>query len=261
MKTGKRNTPSLHDVRLNRWFGWSGGGDSLWMQSIRPILDPGEMGASARHVQRYIGSHPELSGGYAGVFGRDAATADPDAVLVDAAKALAAYQETIVTEQTPFDAYRDALAAGDEAAAARYPVAARRGLAVFIGKGGCNACHAGPAFTDGSFRVLGSTANLGRAQTMAGFLTSPFNRAGPFNDDPKREVPWRAEALGGERGYRVPTLRNVARTAPYLHDGSASTWRDAIRGHGKRGRTLTRGEVADLVRFLETLSEAGPSAK
>ncbi len=247
-------------MRLNRWFGWSGGGDSLWMQSIRPILDPGEMGGSAQHVQRYIGSHAELSGGYAAVFGRDAATADAGAVLADTAKALAAYQETIVSGRTPFDAFRDALAAGDEAAA-RYPAAARRGLALFIGKGGCNACHAGPAFTDGSFRAVGAAAKVGRAQSIAGFLASPFNRAGPFNDDPKREVHWRADALSGEHGFRVPTLRNVARTAPYMHDGSAATLRDAIRGHSKLARSLSRDEVADLVRFLETLSEAGPWAK
>ena len=146
-------------MRLNRWFGWGGGGDSLWGQTLRPLLDADEMGSSAAHVKEHITSNADLARAYRAAFGREASSVGAEAALVDAAKALAAYQETIVSGRTAFDAFRDALQVGDRAAAHRYPVAALRGLAVFTGSGGCSTCHAGPAFTDGSFREIAGTCS------------------------------------------------------------------------------------------------------
>src|SRR5207237_9581060 len=80
-------------------------------------------------------------------------------VLGDVGKALAAFQETLVSGRTPFDDFRDTLERGDAAAAARYPPAAQRGAALFVGKALCSGCHAGPHFTTsehhGGFRVPG----------------------------------------------------------------------------------------------------------
>src|SRR5262249_31120974 len=146
LQPGWRNTPSLFNVRLNRWFGWSGAGDSLWAQSLRPILDANEMGSSAEHVRTHIASDEELARAYQIAFGRPIGDTEPEAALADAAKALAAYQETIVSGRTAFDAFRDALSTGDTSAAAQYPLPALRGLTIFIGKGGCSSCHAGPSF-------------------------------------------------------------------------------------------------------------------
>src|SRR4051812_9779318 len=147
---GARNTPSLLDVRLQRWFGWDGGNDSLWSQSIRPMLDPREMRSDAAHVARALRDDETLKRLYALAFGR-APPADDETALVDAGKALAAYQETLTSERTSFDAFRDALGRGDAAAAGRYPVAAQRGLRLFIGRGRCVRCHAGANFSDGEF--------------------------------------------------------------------------------------------------------------
>jgi cytochrome c peroxidase len=210
LRPSRRNTPSLYDVRLNRWFGWGGGGDSLWGQTLRPLLDADEMGSSAAHVKQYLTSNAELASAYRAAFGREASSVGAEDALVDAAKALAAYQETIVSGRTAFDAFRDALQAGDRAAAQQYPVAALRGLAVFTGSGGCSTCHAGPAFTDGSFREIartcidraGNTAgeqgDAGRHADAARLLASPYNLAGPFNDDPQQRP-----LAGGGSGTRI----------------------------------------------------------
>ena len=149
-EAGARNTPSLLNVRLQHWFGWDGANDSLWSQSIRPMLDVREMRSDAAHVAQALRDDETLKRLYALAFGH-APPADDETALVDAGKALAAYQETLTSDRTPFDAFRDALTHGDRAAAERYPVAAQRGLRLFIGRGQCIACHAGPNFSDGEF--------------------------------------------------------------------------------------------------------------
>jgi len=202
----ERNTPSLLNVRFNRRFGWDGVRDSLWAQSIRPLLEPGEMRATPAHVAGLV--RKNYSSEYRAVFGR--ASASDEEILVDVGKALAAFQETLVTGRTPFDDFRDALERGDDAAAAGYPLAAQRGLRIFVGKGNCSACHFGPQFTNGGF-----------ADGGAPFLV------------------------------RVPGLRNVARTAPYMHDGSLATLRDVVRLHSEH---LSERELEDLVAFLESLT-------
>jgi cytochrome c peroxidase len=276
LRTSRRNTPSLYDVRLNRWFGWGGGGDSLWGQSLRPMLDADEMGSSAAHVKQYFASSADLAGAYQAAFGREAASVSEEDALVDAAKALAAYQETIVSGRTAFDVFRDALQSGDRVAAQRYPVAAMRGLAVFVGSGGCSTCHAGPTFTDGSFRetagicakhsgnTAGEQGDAGRPTDASRLISSPYNLAGPFNDDPTRSVPWQAKDLPGAStspaSFRVPSLRNVARTGPYLHDGSCASLIDAVRSHASSAAALADQDVNDLASFLETLTEVRPRA-
>jgi cytochrome c peroxidase len=200
----ERNTPSLLNVRFNRLFGWDGARDKLWAQSIRPLLEPREMRATPAHVAGVV--RKNYSSEYAAVFGRSSAS--DEEILVDVGKALAAFQETLVTGRTPFDDFRDALERGDDAAAAGYRLAAQRGLRIFVGKGNCSTCHSGPQFTNGGV------------------------------------------ADSGVR-FRVPGLRNVARTAPYMHDGSLATLREVVRFHSE----LNESEVEDLVAFLESLTD------
>ncbi len=131
-----RRTPSLWNVGQGHWFGWDGAADSLWAQSLRPIIDPLEMAGSTGHVAALLRGDPTLGCFYRRAFGT-APGSDDEALLVDAAKALAAFQETLVSPRTAFDDFRDALVAGDLAAAARYPAAAQRGLKIFMGAGNC----------------------------------------------------------------------------------------------------------------------------
>ncbi len=275
-----RNAIALANLRLNRWFGWDGAGDSLWAQSIRPILDPKELGLGPEQVRHRVATDAGLAAAYVEVFGASPASEAPEPVLVNVAKALAAFQETIVTPRTPFDEFRDALERGDATALTRYPPAAQRGLKIFVGTGRCNVCHFGPNFTNGEFDDVGVPhfAEKGRVDTgrfggIAALKASPFTLLGRYNDDP-HAAPGLAtrhvEPLHRNWGeFRVPSLRNVARTAPYMHNGSLATLADVARHysevdedrlHGTPGQRLVRPlrlspqERADLVAFLETLS-------
>ena len=91
-----RNTQSLLDVRYQRWFGWDGAGDSLWAQSIRPILEPREMGGNPAQVAALVRGDAELACRFEKIFGVPLPEAD-DAVLAGVGKALAAFQETLVS--------------------------------------------------------------------------------------------------------------------------------------------------------------------
>jgi cytochrome c peroxidase len=274
----ERNTLSVHNTRYHRWFGWAGANDSLWAQSIRPLLDAREMGASAAHVARLLRAPGELRAGYVAAFGR-APPGDDEAVMVDAAKALAAFQETLVTGRTPFDDFRDALARGDREAAARYPLAAQRGLRLFVGEGNCSVCHFGPGFTNGEFADIGvpffvarGKVDAGRHGGIAALRRSRFNLLGRYNDDPRaRTAVATRHVVAQHRNFgefRVPGLRDVARTAPYMHNGSLATLRDVVRHYSEldparlhsdgerilRPLHLREDRIDDLVAFLETLS-------
>src|ERR671936_2719601 len=128
----ERNTPTLVNVALYRRFGWDGARDSLWSQSIRPLLEPREMRATPAHVAALI--RARYTTDYERAFGT-AVPADDARVLADVGSALAAFQETLISARTPFDEFRDALERGD-AAAGRYPLAAQRRAALFVGKAG-----------------------------------------------------------------------------------------------------------------------------
>ena len=273
-----RNTPSLLDVRYHHWFGWDGAGDSLWAQSLRPILDPREMGGSAAQAAALVRGDPQLACRYERAFGAPPPASD-SAVLAGVGKALAAFQETLVSGRSPFDDFRDALQREDPAAAARYPAAAQRGLRIFVGRGNCSVCHFGPAFTNGEFHDAGvpffvrGGVDPGRHGGLKKLQANTFNLLGEFNDDRSgaSAVKTRQVALEhrnfGE--FKVPSLRNAARTAPYMHNGSLATLADVVRHYSElspdrlhadgeallRPLRLTDAEAADLVAFLESLSE------
>ncbi|WP_395711833.1 cytochrome-c peroxidase [Reyranella sp.] len=278
-----RRTPSLWNVGQGYWFGWDGAADSLWAQSLRPIIDPREMAASAGRVAALLRGEPTLSCLYRRAFGT-APGQDDEAVLVEAAKALAAFQETLVSPRTAFDDFRDALVAGDSAAAAHYPAAAQRGLKIFVGIGNCNACHFGPRFTNGEFGDVGvpffvrpGVVDSGRMGGLAKLAASPFNRLGPYNDDKSdagalrtRHVQ-RLHANFGE--FRVPGLRQLGSAGPYMHNGQLATLQDVVRHYSEvdpdrlhsdgvplvRPLALSADDQADLVAFLRSLTAEPPA--
>ena len=280
-----RNTPSLANLGQQHWYGWDSANDNLWAQSLRPIVDPREMGGSLAGVAGIVRQDAELSRRYRAAFGSEP-PADDEAVAVDAAKALAAFQETLATGRTPFDDFRDALAQGDSAAASRYPAPAQRGLAIFIGKGRCNFCHSGPAFSNGEFHDTGisffvesGSVDPGRYEGIRRLKASRYNLLGPYNDDPTRGSATGTRYVSLEHRnfgeFKVPTLRNVARTAPYMHNGSLKTLRDVVhhyseideeRLHADGERILvplhlSEKEIDDLVAFLESLSDGEERVK
>ncbi|MFI4930465.1 MAG: cytochrome-c peroxidase [Burkholderiales bacterium] len=275
-----RNTPALANLSLQRWYGWGGASDSLWMASIKPILDAREFDGNAALVTRLFTREPELAACYRRVFGVSALR-NPERTVVNVGKALAAFVETLVTSRTPFDEFRDALAAGDAERAAAYPLAAQRGLQLFVGRAGCVDCHSGPNFSDGRFHsgaapademaaaVARSLADDGRLGDARYLKASRFNLQGAYNDDASRRNAAATRHLvvsGSLAGtFRTPTLRNVAVTAPYFHDGQTERLSDAVQhtqpasastSGAALGEPLDLGEIDDLAAFLATLTDA-----
>ena len=273
-----RNTMPLFNMRLNRWYGWDGKSDTLWGQSIAPILDKRELGLTAAALKSRITESLELNRGYGQVFGAAAATHDPETVLVNTAKALAAFQEILVSGKSAFDRFRDALATDETEGITTYPASAKRGLRIFLGRGRCDLCHFGPNFTNGEFHDIGlqpflttGRVDMGRYGGIKLLRASRYNLLGLFNDDPDRRtagftrhVRLTPKNLGE---FRVPSLRNVSETAPYMHDGSKATLEAVVRHYSKipeehlrqdsknllRPLNLTDAEITDLVAFLKTL--------
>lgn len=204
LEEGTRNTPSLLNAGYFRRYGWDGARANLAAQSLRPLLEPKEMRSSAAHLAQLLRS--SYAAEYTAAFGAIAGRSD-ERLLADVGKALAAFQETLVSRRTPFDEFRDYLAGADTGDGA-YPADAQRGLKRFLAQ--CSTCHAGPLFSDGAI----------------------------------------------VRGFRVPTLRNVALTAPYMHDGSVATLEQAVR---HIGGNVSDADAADLAAFLRTLSETAAS--
>ena len=296
-----RNTKSVLNSRFNRWFGWSGASDSLWAASIRPLLDPREMGGAERQVTAQMRAQPDLDCGYRHAFGKPP-PADDETLLVDIGKALAAFQESLVTGRTPFDDFRDVLSRGDRRSAARYPLAAQRGLRLFVGAARCNVCHFGPQFTNGEFdktgipvRSASGRFDWGRYDGIKTLLASRFNRLSRHSDDraddnsiSTRHVALTLDAYGA---FKVPDLRNVALTAPYMHNGSLASLRDVVthysgidavkmhiavpQPHAEPGEpvparaadsllrplNLAPAQIDDMVAFLETLTEKNPLSR
>jgi cytochrome c peroxidase len=283
-----RNAPGLLNVRLQRWLGWDGATDSLWAAGIRPIMAETEMGGSAAATAKLLREAEPLAC-LARHIAPDYAAKEDEALLVLAAKSLAAFQETLASPRTAFDEFRDAMAANDRAAMARYPEAARRGLALFAGRGQCGTCHSGPNFSNGEFHDTGLPFFLtdpgrprrvdpGRHGGITRLQANPFNLLGRHNDDPggTASIPVRhvAQQHRNWGEFKVPTLRNLAATGPYMHDGSKPTLRDVIlhysdldvdRLHSDgeailKPLRLSDGEIDDLQAFLDSLSVANDSA-
>ncbi len=211
-------------------------------------------------------------------------------VFSNLGKAIAAYEATLQSGESRFDRYVDALLAGVVPAAdARLTPQEQRGLRVFIsGRSGCLSCHHGPRFTDRRFHNVG-TGNLGeRNQDLGRYAgreqlqANPFNCRSRYASHPPNATGnacdhlsrmYRNEVDGLMRGaFRTPSLRNVAQTAPYMHDGRFATL-DEVMQHYREPpdkaqhrheldalREISDEDVAAMNSFLRTLSGPTPRA-
>jgi cytochrome c peroxidase len=286
--TGTRHVPTLLNAAFQRWWFWDGRADSMWSQALHPLESASEMGGERGRIAREFAKDAELRRAYEEVFGAMPDPGEPAgsaAVLANTGKALEAYERLLVSGDSEFDRFADALRSGDREGQARYPEAAKRGLALFVGKANCRLCHAGPLFSDGEFHNIGVPTldksppkDAGRFGGIDAVQRDPFNAASPHSDDPKGE---RADELTrlvktsetwGE--FRTPTLRNVARTAPYMHQGQFATLRDVLHYYSTLEGTVPAGhhgeqvikplhladaEIDDLLAFLGTLNGADPA--
>ena len=210
--------------------------------------------------------------------------ADRDAIdrlFSNVGKALEAYERKLVSRAAPFDRFARGLAADDAERMSALSPAAQRGAKLFIGRGQCRLCHTGPNFTDGEFHNTRVPPAAGRAPTDPGRLAGlpaaqrdPFNSAGAYSDAPAGE---RAQMLGfvangqdNGGAFKTPSLRNVAGTAPYMHEGQLQTLEEVLRyystladalpaHHGGESvlapRDFSPAELADLAAFLTSLTD------
>ncbi len=233
-RTGRRNAPSLVNRGYGRSYFWDGRAATLEAQVLEPIVNPLELGGSIPAVVSRLTGEATYAAAFHVAFGRA-----PN--VADLARALASYVRTIVSGDSPFD---DALAGASRA----MPSSARRGMALFMGRAECWLCHGGPTLTDERFH------NTGIAWDSS---------AGRFIDDGRFGVTGRAEDRGA---FKTPGLREVARTAPYMHDGSVATLEEVVAHYNRGGRPnpnldrrlrplgLTDGDLGDLVAFLGALT-------
>ncbi len=233
-RLGTRSVPTLINRAYGTSFFWDGRTTSLEHQVLRPVEDPQEMDMTVAEVVGRLERTPDYPGLFRAAFGRPIRGDD-------LALALASYVRTIVSGDAPIDRYRY-----DTRGSASLSDEALRGLRVFRRKANCTACHVGPSFTDEGFH------NTGVAW-----------RDGAIIDSGRYAVTDRLEDLGA---FKTPTLREVARTAPYMHDGSLATLEDVIDFYDRGGNPnphldpslrqlhLTEQEKLALLAFLRSLS-------
>ncbi|MDB5296467.1 MAG: Cytochrome-c peroxidase [Phycisphaerales bacterium] len=240
-RAGTRKAPPLLNLAWPIYpaYFWDGRAATLEEQALGPVANSTEMGNT------HDGMIQTLSGvsAYAPYFA--AAFGDPRVTVDRVAHALADYERTRFSGNSPWDRWK----AGDEKAVGD---GVKRGDKLFFfGKASCNQCHLGPTFTDSRFHNLG-----------VGFDAA----AGTFKDEGRYAISKRAEDRGA---FKTPTLRDVARRAPYMHDGSKTSLRGVVEFYNRGGTPnphlspkikpleLTATEVDDLVALLEALNGEG----
>jgi cytochrome c peroxidase len=309
-----RHTMSLLGSSYSPWFTWDGKADSQWAQALGPLENTAEHGGDRLSYARVVtenyrdeyealfGPLPDLSAAHfpaqASPLGTNAqrtawnelAPADQDIVTrvaVNMAKAIAAYQRTLLPQEARFDRYVAAL--GDDgrvipgaAEESRLTGEEIAGLRLFIGKGQCINCHNGPLFTNFEFHntavpgQAGLPLDYGRRGGVEMLQQSEFTCLGPYSDAAPEECgEVRFLRVGGDTfdgSFRTPTLRNVAETAPYMHAGQFATLADAL-GHYNDGGlglvghnelvplNLSAQELQQLEAFLKTLTGPVPTVQ
>lgn len=231
---GGRQSPTVFNTGFIPFQFWDGRAGSLEEQAIGPIVNPVEMAETHENVVKKLGKIKGYQQQFRAVFGTEVN-------LQGIAEAIAAYERTVVSTDSAFDKYVSGdITAMDEAAV--------RGMALFKGKARCILCHNGPNFTDNQFHNLG------------------VPQVGPMKEDLGRFYVTRQEQDKG--AFKTPTLRSIAETAPYMHDGAFKTLEEVVefldQGGGRNPHVsplikplgLTKEEKAAAVAFLKTLTGA-----
>ncbi|GMV81790.1 MAG: cytochrome-c peroxidase [Planctomycetota bacterium] len=224
-----RSSPTVLNAAYYKSQFWDGREPTLEMQAKGPMTAAKEMNSTAEKVTAVVNSIPKYKEMLTKIYG--------EANFESVAKAIAAFERIVVDQDSPFDRY----VRGDENAIGE---SAKRGLDIFTGKGKCTSCHNGPNFSDDKFHNIGvGDADRGRF-----------------------EITKKDEDL---KAFRTPTLRNIALTGPYMHDGSQKTLRETIEHYERIPKekekhpnlsalmldlTLTEQEKQDLEAFLHTLT-------
>ncbi len=239
---GGRSAPTVFNAAFLSAQFWDGRAATLEDQAKGPILNPIEMGMpSEAAVLDRLNNIPGYVAKFAEVFGGDKAL-----TYDNLAKAIAAYERTLITPNSPFDRYKR----GDENAMSEQ---AKRGMKL-VEEVGCTACHNGPNFAgpalptgQGFFQKFPTNQNSGYVKKYDLMGDTGLHSVTGKDED---KFMW-----------RVPTWRNVALTAPYFHNGSVKTLEEAVRvmADTQLNKSLSKKEVADIVAFLNALTGEIPA--
>jgi cytochrome c peroxidase len=226
-QVGGRSAPTIINAAYSELQFWDGRALGLEGQALGPIQNPIEMDLSLDEVVAKLNKIDGYRAAFRKVFNTDVTS---DGI----AKAIASFERTCLSGDAPFDRFK----AGDKSALSE---AAQRGMKIFFGKGQCSSCHVGHSFSDFSFHNIGvgmekEKPDLGRYEVT--------------------------KVLGDKGSFKTPTLREISRTAPYMHDGRFKTLAEVVDYYDKGGFNnpqldegifalkLTTQEKADLVTFL-----------
>ncbi|QCO10156.1 cytochrome-c peroxidase [Azospirillum brasilense] len=225
---GPINSPTVLNSSLNVAQFWDGRALTLQEQAGGPIANPGEMGSTHALAVEVLRSIPEYQKEFAEVFGETTIT------IEEVTKAIAAFEETLVTPNSRFDQWLK----GDKKALTTVEL---EGYELFKDSG-CTACHNGSAVGGNTFQKMGVVEPYKTNNPAEGRIAVTKEEADRFN-------------------FKVPTLRNVALTYPYFHDGEAATLSDAVdvMGRIQLGKKFSPDENAKIVAFLKTLTGDQPS--
>ena len=304
-----RHTPTIVGIAFSDWFYWDGRKDSQWAQALAPQEAAIEHGGNRTSHARYVlesyrsqyealfGPAPDLSD--ATRFPPNAAPVEDEAVqaawqemteadqgtvnsvFANIGKSIAAYSRRILPGRSRFDDYAAAVVANDQARMTElFSAEEAAGLRLFFGDGQCTDCHNGPLLTNGTFHNIGlpfpqgSTFDQGRSLGTLQVFEDAFNCLGEYSDASAEEcVELRFIKLEGDElvgAFKVPSLRNVANTAPYMHNGDFPDLEAVIRHYNHAPPAFpghsdlvplaqTEEQSAALKAFLLTLS-APPDA-
>jgi cytochrome c peroxidase len=229
----RRNAPTLLNIAYSPVFFWDGRAATLEEQALKPIADPREMASNAEDAVARLRADPSYVSQFQTAFG-DAVTTQ------NLARALASFERTLLSGDSAVDRFRHGQVTdlNDDA---------KQGLWLFEGRGGCWKCHSGNTLSDGRFHNTGVAWGAG--------------------DLGRYEVTHRDSDRGA---FKTPTLRDVARTAPYMHDGSLATLEEVVRYYGRGGNPnphldkdlkpveFSDDDIKHLVAFLNALTGAQP---
>lgn len=231
-RQGTRNVPAILNRGYGRSFFWDGRIGSLEEQVLQPIRALDEMDLTLEDAVVRVSNDPGYSHRFRSTFSRQVN-------MEDIARALASYVRTIQAGASRFDR----LVGGDASAMTEVE---RQGLALFQGKARCDRCHVGTNLTDEGFHNTGVAWSEGRLQDLGRFVVSGVER--------------------DSGAFKTPTLREVERTAPYMHDGSLATLEEVVDFYDRGGNAnpyldpilrplnLSPVEKEALVAFLRALT-------
>jgi len=235
-----RATPSIYNAAFNSIQMWDGRKTSLEDQATGPMDSPNEMASDYEAIFAFLNANASYRKAFDNAYPGDGINKET------LAKAIASFERTVVSDNSPFDRWL-------RGEPDRMTAQQIRGFRIFTSadRGHCSACHQAPYFTDNGFHNIG----------LASF--------GADNPDLGRYTQKPIAILKG--AFKTPGLRNVARTAPYFHDGSASTLMDVVEHYARGGAVktnlspemkplnLSRSDKEDLVAFLQSLTnESAP---